>query len=340
MSFGKLPLWLTSVIYTACYVPYIVITRLLATTRDPELGRPLSGLEVLPASLMLSGVLTYLFVWLAGWWRAAHQVRLAGIPLPVPSKWTALSGIGTALILFTVPLSFTFEGVSIPFIQLVMRGDLLVIAPLVDLVSRRKVRWYSWGALLLVAIGLFIAVGERRGFHMPLLAWLTIILYTIGYFVRLAVMTRIAKTGTTESIQQYFVEEKIVGIPLAVLALAALSWLGLGRQGGQLGWGFTDVWTSSQFGSILALSVLLFIVSIFSIVILLDRRENSYCVPLERSASILAGVIGASILSIVFGQRAPTVAELVGAALLVAAIVILAVGPKLERASSAAPVAG
>ena len=39
-----------------------------------------------------------------------------------------LTGIGTALVLFTVPLSFTIEGVSIPFIQLLMRGDVLVIA--------------------------------------------------------------------------------------------------------------------------------------------------------------------------------------------------------------------
>ena len=64
--------------------------------------------------------------------------------------------------------------------------------------------------------------------------------------------------------------------------------LGLGAQGDQLGWGFVRVWTSEQLAAIAALAVLLFLVSIFSIVILLDKRENSYCVPLERSASILA----------------------------------------------------
>jgi len=96
------------------------------------LGRPLTGLEILPASLIASGVLTYLFVWLAGWWKAAHSANVLGLRLPWPTRWTALSGVGTALVLFTVPLSFTFEGVSIPFIQLVMRGDLLIIAPLCD----------------------------------------------------------------------------------------------------------------------------------------------------------------------------------------------------------------
>ena len=233
-------------------------------------------------------------------------MRVLGITVPVPTRWTALSGVGTAFILFTVPLSYTFEGVSIPFMQLVMRGDLLIIAPLVDLISRRKVRAHSWVALVLVAIGIFAGVGERRGFHLPPLAWLTVALYTAGYFVRLAVMTKVAKTGEPASVHKYFVEEKIVGIPLAVIALGVMSLLGLGAQGDQLGWGFVRVWTSAQLGSIAALAGLLFVVSIFSISILLDKRENSFCVPLERSASILAGVIAAGLLSAFHGHKPPT----------------------------------
>jgi hypothetical protein len=338
-ALDRMPLLLTSLLYVGCYVPYILITRLLATTPVAELRRPLTGLEILPASLILSGVLTYLFVWLAGWWKAANSARVLGVTIPVPTRWTALSGVGTALILFTVPLSYTFAGVSIPFMQLLMRGDLLIIAPLVDLVSGRKVRGYSWLALVLAALGIFASVGERRGFHLPGLAWLTVALYTAGYFVRLSVMTKIAKTGEPGSIQKYFVEEKIVGIPLAVLALGVLSLLGLGAQGDQLGWGFVRVWTSEQLLSIAALALLLFIVSIFSIAILLDKRENSYCVPLERSASILAGVIAAGLLSALYGHRPPTWIELGGALLLVAAIAVLSFGPRLPGMREPARVA-
>ena len=53
------------------------------------------------------------------------RVQLGGVRVPVPTRYTVLSGIGTALVLFTVPLSFTFTDVSIPFIQLLMRGDIL-----------------------------------------------------------------------------------------------------------------------------------------------------------------------------------------------------------------------
>ena len=338
-ALSRMPLWLVSLLYMASYVPYITITRWLATSPAEQLQRPLTGLEILPASLILSALWTYLFVWRAGWWRAAHSTRVVGLQWPRPTRWTALSGVGTALILFTVPLSFTFEGVSIPFMQLLMRGDLLLIAPLVDLLGRRKVRWYSWVALLLVAVAMLVTVGERRGFQLPVLAWLTLALYTVGYFVRLWVMTRIAKTGTSESIKMYFVEEKLVGIPLAVLLLVLLSSVGDGAAGSQLSFGFVQVWASPELAAITALSVLLFVVSVFSVVILLDKRENSFCVPMERSASILAGVIATFVLSLFFGRKAPTSAELLGAALLVAAITLLSFGPSIDarRAVPAAP---
>ena len=57
--------------------------------------------------------------------RRAWRATSAAARLPVPTRYTVLSGIGTALVLFTVPLSFTFTDVSIPFIQLLMRGDIL-----------------------------------------------------------------------------------------------------------------------------------------------------------------------------------------------------------------------
>ena len=105
------------------YVPYAVLTRYLAMVSYAPLGRALTGLEVLPATTMLSGLLTFAFVGVSGWWREAHQARFLGHSIPRPTRWTLLSGVGTSLLLFTVPLSFTFPGVSIPFMQLLMRGD-------------------------------------------------------------------------------------------------------------------------------------------------------------------------------------------------------------------------
>ena len=84
------------------------------------------------------------------------------------------------------------------------------------------------------------------------------------------------------------------------------------------------------------LSVLLFVISVFSILILLDERENTFCVPLERSASILAGIAAAYVLAAMHLGTAPSTGELEGAGLLVAAIVLLSIAPRLSPPAAVA----
>jgi hypothetical protein len=333
----RIPVEALSLLYLASYAPYIVVTRWLATTPSAQLGRPMTGLEILPITMIISGALTYAFVWAAGWWKDAHQLRVGPLSIPTFTRWTALSGLCTAFILVTVPLSFTFPGVSIPFIQVLMRGDVLIVAPLVDIITGRKVRWYSWVALGLAASGIGLTLEARKGFHLPPLAILTVVFYTLGYFGRLWVMTRIAKTGETRSVNAYFVEEKVVGIPASVVFLAVVAAMGLGTQRHALSFGFVGIWGSDQLIWLIVLSVLLFIVSVISVLILLDPRENTFCVPMERSASILATIVAAYWLAWQFHQPPPTGPELIGAVLLVTAIVLLSLAPRFAPAPALAP---
>jgi len=319
-------------LYFVSYVPNVLLTRLATSDVHPDRGRPLTGLETLPSSLIINLVLTYAFIAWSGWHRDAHARRIGGFRVPVPTRYTLLSGIGTALVLFTVPLSYTFTDVSIPFIQLLMRGDILLIAPLVDLLFRRRVRWWSWAALVMVAIALLLVVRQRGGFHMPPLAIITVVLYTIGYFLRLAVMTHVAKRGDAALVRGYFVEEKVIALPISVLALAALSASGAGAQADELSWGFVAVWSDPVLWPMLGVGVTLTIISVFAAVILLDPHENTYCVPLERSASLLAGLVAAWLLALGWGQEAPTGTEMLGAALLIAAITLLTLAPRFSQA--------
>lgn len=327
----RLSLELIVALYALSYLPNIVMTKLVTTAPNETLGRPPTGLETLPSTLIVSLVLTYLFVWVSGWYRDANQRVIAGLRLPVPTRYTFVSGLGTALVLFTVPLSFTLQGVSIPFIQLLMRGDILLIAPIVDLIFGRRVRWWSWVALAIVAAALLLVVRQRGGFLLSPLAWATVILYTIGYFTRLAVMTKISKSGDPASVRRYFVEEKIVALPLAVLALAALASSGLGPQSTQLHWGFVGVWTDPAIVPLFGIGFTLTVVSVFAAIILLDPHENTYCVPLERSASLVAGIVAAFLLHWFWGLPSPTGVEVIGALMLIGAIVLLSVAPRLER---------
>ena len=45
-------------IYLLAYLPNVVITKLVTSSPHPGLGRPLTGLETLPASLIISTILT------------------------------------------------------------------------------------------------------------------------------------------------------------------------------------------------------------------------------------------------------------------------------------------
>lgn len=331
MTGKRTPLELMVLFYFLSYIPNIIVTRLATTIPNETLGRPLTGLETLPSTLLMNLVMTYLFIWFSGWHKDANAIRMGGLRTPVPTRYTFLSGIGTALILFTVPLSLTFEGVSIPFIQLLMRGDILIIAPLVDFVFRRKVRWWSWTALAMVFVSLIFVIQQRGGLGLPPLAIATIVLYTIGYFTRLAVMTHVSKNGDDASVRAYFVEEKVIALPISVAFLALLSLSGLGSQGDALRIGFVEIWTDPVMVKLFISAFTLTIISVFAAVILLNPRENTYCVPLERSASLLAGIVAAFILAMFWGREYPTGPELIGAAILVAAIVLLSVAPHMDK---------
>src|SRR5258706_11072365 len=128
--------------YFLSYAPYAVCVKLLTTVVDTDLGRPLAGLEILPFSLTVSGALILLFLWISGWWRILPRRKLAGLPMFSIRRPLWVAGVGAAMLLVTVPLSYTFPNVSIPTVQLLMRGDVLLVAPIVDLIAGRRVRWY------------------------------------------------------------------------------------------------------------------------------------------------------------------------------------------------------
>ena len=322
-------------LYLLAYLPNVIVTKLVTSTPHPVLGRPLTGLETLPASLIINMVLTWAFIWLSGWHRDAHKMSVGPVRIPVPTRYTFLSGIGTALVLFTVPLSFTIPDVSIPFIQLVMRGDILIIAPLVDLMFGRRVRWWSWTALGLVLFALVITLFDRGGLYLPPIAILTIVLYTFGYFLRLFVMTKVSKSGDPASVRRYFVEEKMVALPMSVIILGFISASGIGGQSGQLTWGFFAVWTDPVLADLFWIGGTLTVISVLAIIILLDPRENAYCVPLERAASLVAGIGGSVLLAWFWGLKMPRYAELTGAAILVGAIVLLSLAPRMAARAQA-----
>ena len=179
---------------------------------------------------------------------------------------------------------------------------------------------------------LALTLFERGGLNLPPIAILTIVAYTLGYFLRLAVMKKISKDGDPATVRRYFVEEKVIALPLSVALLAAVSASGIGGQASELSWGFVDVWSDPVIVDIFLIGFTLTLISIVSIIILLDPRENAYCVPLERAASLIAGVGGSVLLALLWNGNMPPSSELWGAVILIAAIALLSLAPRFSSA--------
>src|SRR5207253_118026 len=87
--------------------------------------------------------------------------------------------------------------------------------------------------------------------------------------------------------------------------------------------------------SMLPVAILVGILSqgtgIFGGLILLDKRENTYCVPVNRASSILAGVVAAFALWATLDQKPPPASELLGAGLIITAILFLTLPMLFEK---------
>ena len=68
--------------------------------------------------------------------------------------------------------------------------------------------------------------------------------------------------------------------------------------------------------------------------ILIDGRENVFCVPVNRASSMLAGVLSTGALALFASGRPSPATELVGAGLMLVAVAVLALPRRARRAAA------
>ena len=98
---------------------------------------------------------------MAGWWRYAGRREFFGLSVPFPNRWTFLSGLCIATIIGTTTLAFSFSGISILFVLVLLRGGVLIIGPIVDASLNRSVRWFSWTAMAVSLLAMLVALADR-----------------------------------------------------------------------------------------------------------------------------------------------------------------------------------
>ncbi len=341
MSSGDKPaagpsIWWWAFGYFAAYAPYSALTKALS---DGQLGEKVPGNRILAVSTTASFIAMLAFVFGTGWWRFATRRRLGTVNLPTPTVWTALSGLCGATILTTTTLAYTIPGVSIVFMMLLMRGGVLAMAPIVDSISGRKVRWYSWVALALTLASLGVATfGKKADFTLSGAAFLNVGLYLLAYFVRLRFMSRLAKSDSPDVTKRYFVEEQFISTPAALVALALFAIIGSDSLL-EFRKGITEFPFSPQVGWGVLIGVLSQGTGIFGALVLLDKSENSFSVPVNRASSVLAGVLATVTMFALGLGKELDLYEGLGATIVIAAILVLSIAPiveaKRKRAASA-----
>lgn len=319
----KLEIWWLALGYFLFYAPYAAFIKVTTNGLWPGVSGPVSGFRLLPAVVISTAVVLPVIASVAGWWNHAGRRQIFGRSVPFPRPLVFLSGLGTAIIIGTTTLIFTFRGVSIVFALVLMRGGVLIMGPIVDRFFQRRVRWFSWGAFAVTVVAILVAIADVNNYQLSTVTAMIIIAYLSGYLLRIPCATKLAKSDDRATNYRYFVEEQIVAMLFLVAIPAAFAMLGKGEIMMELRQGFTGFFTSSFTLPALIIGALYACLYCFGTLIYLDCRENTYCIPLNRGSSLLAGFCASYALTLFFGQKPPSVAQLGSAGLLVMALLLL-----------------
>ncbi|HJR08399.1 MAG TPA: hypothetical protein VJ842_14150 [Pyrinomonadaceae bacterium] len=316
-------IWGLALGYFAFYAPYAALVKAITSGLLPSTRGSVKGFEILPATVIATSFVLLAAASLFGWWKYAGRRRVFGVNVIWPNRLVFLSGFGTAIIIGTTTLAYTFTGVSIVFALLLLRGGVLIIAPAIDLLFRRRVRWFSWVALALSFAALVLALADVHNYQMTLVAALDITAYLSGYLIRLPCLNKLGKSEDIGVTYRYLVEEMLVAAILLVMIPAIFALIGQGQIMLELRHGFTNLFASSFTAPGLIIGALYAGLYLFGTLIYLDGRENTFCIPLNRASSLLAGVFATYVLADFFGQKPPSTVQLGSATLIVAALMFL-----------------
>ena len=314
----SLGIWALGLGYYLSYTPYSGLTKALSTGLFTN--EAVKGTVILPVSAIATMFGMLGFITVMGWWKYAGRREFFGIRIPFPRKLTFLSGVCLATIMGTTTLAFTFGGLSIVLVLVLLRGGTLIIAPIVDQIVGRRVRWFSWTAMLVSLAAVLFALSDASSYTLTIAAIIDVAAYLAAYLFKLQFMSRLAKSDDRATTLRYFVEEQMVASPLLVVVLVVLALIG----SGDVMLGFRTGLTTfvSTPGAVFAAMVGLSYTAlcICTTLIFLDRRENTFCVPMHCGSSMLSGFTATAILAYFYNQNSLSVAQAVSTGFLVVAL--------------------
>lgn len=314
----NLEIWALGLGFYLFYTPYSGLTK--ALSNGLLTNGAVRGTVLLPVSAIATVVGMLGFITAMGWWKHAGRREFFGISVPFPRRLTFLSGICMATIMGTTTLAFTFGGLSIVLVLVLLRGGTLIIAPMVDHIVGRRVRWFSWAAMIVSLMAVVVVLNDAANYTLTIAAIIDVAAYLVAYFFKLQFMSRLAKTDEKSATLRYFVEEQMIASPLLVLVLIVMAFIGVGDVMMGFRIGLTTFLTSQA--AVFAALVGLFYAGlcVCTTLIFLDRRENTFCMPMHCGSSMLSGFTASAALAYFFSLNSPSSAQTLSAGFIVIAL--------------------
>lgn len=315
-----LQIWGLGLAYFLSYTPYAALTKALSSGLLPFTNGPVSGPLLLPVSAIATVIGILGFITGMRWWKFAGRREFFGVNIPFPRRLTFLSGVCMATIMATTTLAFTFGGLSILLVLVLLRGGTLIIAPLVDAIVGRRVRWFSWTAMVISLIAVLVVLNDVANYKLTVAAIIDAAAYLGAYFFKLQFMSRLAKSDEKVATLRYFVEEQMVASPLLVLALVVLAFIGAGEVMQAFRFGLTTFVASPAMVFAALVGLCYAALCICTTLIFLDRRENTFCVPMHCGSSMLSGFTASILLFYFFNQTSPSATQTMSAGFIAIAL--------------------
>jgi protein-tyrosine-phosphatase len=167
------------------------------------------------------------------------------------------------------------------------------------------------------------ALSATLEFEISPMAGLVIAAYLAAYFFRFQIMTRLAKSRDETAARRFLVEEQMVATPALVIALGLAAAFGPPGAAHQLRTGFACLAGSDLMFPAMVVGLSYAGLLICTSLIFLDRRENTFCVPIHCGSSMLAGVVASYALSSFSPLPPPSPIQLFAVALMMLALLFL-----------------
>jgi protein-tyrosine-phosphatase len=304
--------------YFLFYTPYSGLAKSVSGGLA-GIDHPIGGLVLLPAAVLGQLIAMPVFVYFSGWWRYSNRRTIGRRSVPFPTRYTVESAFWMAFIVGTTTINFTFPGASIVFMLVLMRISTLIIGPVMDLIRRRRIHWYSAAALALCMVSAIIALADIENYKLTVGAVLSLAGYAMGYYLRFRIMSLHAKSGDQARDRKYFIEEHMTTPVLLLLMVGVPALINVGPWMHALRIGFTSFLTTPEVIPALLIGVCYEGLFIMTSLIFLDPREFSFGVPVHTCSSLLAGVVASLGLAGFFGAQQPSGAQYFAAAAVIIA---------------------